>query len=289
MKSSTWRISGLSCSISRGERSPSRFTSTLSMTASKIFSRWPVALPDEDGDDHPLAVLRRLVAEADGCALAARPELVGDGRGVEVQRVHRHGRANYRASPDEQRPAPGGRSRVPTDTREPSTASSSGSQRASATSRSIPGGMVADSPAEGSHQEERDDLEDPLAFPGVDVADASERRGDRGVHTRLLVGLAHGGRCGLLTRVDEPFRERPRPGSAPLRADRRHPRDARPSCGRRRHRPRTRAGSPSQLLRNLRQIDSSYPPQARERCYVALGTLGERVPTTRTNPREGGV
>src|SRR4029450_455161 len=37
--SSVRRISGLSCSISRGESSPSVFTSTLSMTASKIFSR----------------------------------------------------------------------------------------------------------------------------------------------------------------------------------------------------------------------------------------------------------
>ena len=37
--SSTRRISGLSCSISFGESSPSGFTSTLSMTASKIFFR----------------------------------------------------------------------------------------------------------------------------------------------------------------------------------------------------------------------------------------------------------
>ena len=39
--SSGRRISGLSCSISRGESSRRRFTSTLSMTASKIFSRCP--------------------------------------------------------------------------------------------------------------------------------------------------------------------------------------------------------------------------------------------------------
>ena len=41
VNSSSLRISGLSCSISRGESSDSCFTSTLSMTASKTFSRWP--------------------------------------------------------------------------------------------------------------------------------------------------------------------------------------------------------------------------------------------------------
>ena len=43
--SSTRRISGLSCSISFGESSPSVFTSTLSITASKTFLRGPKRAP----------------------------------------------------------------------------------------------------------------------------------------------------------------------------------------------------------------------------------------------------
>src|SRR5205823_12857377 len=43
----------------------------------------------EDADDHALLVLARLVAEPDGGRLAARAELVGDERRVEVEGVHR--------------------------------------------------------------------------------------------------------------------------------------------------------------------------------------------------------
>ena len=50
----------------------------------------PVADADEHGHDHPLLVLRRLVAEPDRRGLALRAELVGDDRRVEVERVHRH-------------------------------------------------------------------------------------------------------------------------------------------------------------------------------------------------------
>src|SRR3954462_8682990 len=45
------------------------------------------ARPDEDRDDHPLLVLRRLVAEPDRRRLAVRLELRLDDRRVEVQRV----------------------------------------------------------------------------------------------------------------------------------------------------------------------------------------------------------
>ena len=44
-----------------------------------------VARADEHGDDHPLAVLRRLVAEADRDRLATRPQLIGDHGRVKVQ------------------------------------------------------------------------------------------------------------------------------------------------------------------------------------------------------------
>ena len=84
--SSTRRISGLSCSISFGESSPSRFTSTLSITASKIFFRGPKRGAGEHRDDHPLPVLAGLVAEPDRRRLAAAAQLVLDDRRVEVER-----------------------------------------------------------------------------------------------------------------------------------------------------------------------------------------------------------
>ena len=47
---------------------------------------------DEDGDDHPLPILRRLVAKPDRRGLAAGAELVGDDGRVEVEREGRHAR-----------------------------------------------------------------------------------------------------------------------------------------------------------------------------------------------------
>ena len=51
------RISGLSCWISRGETSSSGFTSTLSMTASKIFSRTPKRWPARTATTWPFLYL----------------------------------------------------------------------------------------------------------------------------------------------------------------------------------------------------------------------------------------
>src|SRR5215208_6945289 len=42
----------------------------------------------EDLDDHPLLVLGRLVTQSDRCGLPKRSQLVGDDRGIEVERVH---------------------------------------------------------------------------------------------------------------------------------------------------------------------------------------------------------
>src|SRR4029079_7381320 len=65
--SSRRRISGLSCSISRGESSESGLTSTLSITASNTFSRWPSRAPTRTVTIMPLRYLadlspRRIVA-----------------------------------------------------------------------------------------------------------------------------------------------------------------------------------------------------------------------------------
>ena len=50
----------------------------------------PVARADEDGDDHALPVLRRLVAKPDRDGLAAGAQLVRHDRGIEVQGEGRH-------------------------------------------------------------------------------------------------------------------------------------------------------------------------------------------------------
>src|SRR3954454_4301568 len=52
-----WRISGLSCWISRGETSRSGFTSTLSITASNTFSRIPYRCPTSTITTWPLRYL----------------------------------------------------------------------------------------------------------------------------------------------------------------------------------------------------------------------------------------
>src|SRR5205823_4531866 len=66
--SSVRRISGLSCSISRGDSSPSVFTSTLSMTASKTNSRALKRLPHSTFTTMPFLYFpdlspRRMVAD----------------------------------------------------------------------------------------------------------------------------------------------------------------------------------------------------------------------------------
>ena len=199
-------------------------TSTLSITASKISSRGPKRCPGEHAHDHPLLVLGRLVAEPDRRGLAPAAELVGDDRGVEVERVGGHGVSRLARSPsrriiegsDPSKPArePGGPSPAPRDTTAAGGASSSGSQRVSATSCACSGAMCAEPAGAIAEEVEADDLEDPLALPRVDVAHVPELL-DQRVATPGLLGDLPARRVGrLLAGADVPLRERPDPGLA---------------------------------------------------------------------------
>ena len=93
-----------------------RFTSTLSITASKTCWRGPKRAPHEHRDDHPLLVLARLVAEPDRRRLAVRAELRLDDRRVEVERERRAPAGDHTSSPGERgqrpsRPSPARRGR----------------------------------------------------------------------------------------------------------------------------------------------------------------------------------
>ena len=94
--SSVRRISGLSCSISRGDRSDE------SLHLDLVDDRGEHPLPRTEArarqhlDDHPLPVLPGLVAEADRRRLASAPELFGHDRRVEVEGIHRVGHLGAR-------------------------------------------------------------------------------------------------------------------------------------------------------------------------------------------------
>ena len=88
--SSARRISGLSCSISRGESSREALhLDPVDHRVEDVLAR-PVAGADEHRDDHPLRVLVRLVAEPDRRGLPVRAELRLDDRRVEVEGERRH-------------------------------------------------------------------------------------------------------------------------------------------------------------------------------------------------------
>ena len=114
--SSTRRICGLSCSISRGESSRERLHLDLVDDRVEDALALAVARAAEHGHDHALPVLRRLVAEADRGGLATGAELLGDGRVVEVEgeRRHRRPRQLY-----EGRPAAASRARLRAISRSP--------------------------------------------------------------------------------------------------------------------------------------------------------------------------
>ena len=86
VNSSSRRISGLSCSISRGERSSSTSPRPCRSPRRRSSRAARSATPTRTRDDHPLPVLPGLVAKADRRGLAPRPQLVGDDGRVEVQR-----------------------------------------------------------------------------------------------------------------------------------------------------------------------------------------------------------
>src|SRR5581483_9775800 len=106
-----------------------------------------VARAAEDADDHALVVLVGLVAETDRAGLPMAPELVGEDRRVEVERVHRGMTILLQRRRDHSRP----RSRTRSTARlaisrsplyaSSRGASSSGSQRVSATSWACSSGM----------------------------------------------------------------------------------------------------------------------------------------------------
>jgi hypothetical protein len=90
-------------------------------------------------------------------------------------------------------------------------------------------GHLAEPPAFVADEEERDDLEDPLALPVEPVADVAELAEAPPVRARLLLDLAQRGRLARLARVDAALRERPQPFRLAARADRGdHPPAAQP-------------------------------------------------------------
>jgi hypothetical protein len=72
-----------------------------------------------------------------------------------------------------------------------------------------PGRQLADPAALRGEEEERDDLEDSLPVPRVDVAAVAELPLDPGLDACLLEHLADGSLGGALARVDLPLGQRP--------------------------------------------------------------------------------
>src|SRR4051794_40246437 len=72
-------------------------------------------------------------------------------------------------------------------------------------------GDVAEPPALVADEEERDDLEDPLAVPGVDVLDVAELAERAPACAGLLGHLPQGGLLRRLAGVDPALRQRPQP------------------------------------------------------------------------------
>src|SRR5436305_5450442 len=71
------------------------------------------------------------------------------------------------------------------------------------------GRQVAEAPARVAEQEEADDLEDPLAGPGVGVADVAELLDEPPAGARLLVHLAQRRLAWVFAGPDVPLRQRP--------------------------------------------------------------------------------
>src|SRR5205814_8207113 len=69
--------------------------------------------------------------------------------------------------------------------------------------------QVAEPSADRTQQEERHDLEDPLAVPGVDVAHVAELRLDARLEACLLVDLARRSVRVALPRLDVALRQDP--------------------------------------------------------------------------------
>ena len=135
-----------------------------------------------------LAVLVRLVAEADRGRLAAPAQLVGEDRRVEVEDLHGGGNPIGPEASRDRASAAISRSPACVSSR---AACSSAIQRASSISWST---CVSGSPAVVAEQEERDDLDDPPAVALVPVAHVAEAARRRARATPgLLAHLAQGG------------------------------------------------------------------------------------------------
>ena len=221
--SSTRRICGLSCSISRGDSSGERLHLDLVDDRVEDALALPVAHAAEHGHDHALLVLRRLVAEPDRRGLASRAELIGDGGVVEVERERRHRRpGNYRGSFASISTALAAISRSPLYARSDRPVGEREPPRLGDLDLHSRGER-ADAAASRVREEEAHDLEDALPVPGVDVADVTELRGEATVHAGLLEPFPKGCLCGLLAPIDEALRQRPRPRRLALWPNRREP------------------------------------------------------------------
>src|SRR3954452_10257968 len=71
------------------------------------------------------------------------------------------------------------------------------------------GRQVAEAPARVPEQEEADDLEDPLAGPGVGVADVAELFDKPAMRAGFLVYLSQRGLARVFAGPDVPLRQRP--------------------------------------------------------------------------------
>ena len=238
------RTSGLSCSISRGESSREALHLDLvDHRVEDVLAR-PEAGADEHRDDHSLLVLARLVAEPDRRRLAVGAELRLDDRRVEVERERGTGPRSYVCSRGERRPrllghlALAARRRA---ARAPRRAAASAPRRPRG---GTPPGSRPSRPPLVADEEERDDLEDPLALPVEPVPDVAELPERPAVDARLLGDLAQRRRLAGLARVDPPLRQHPEPVRLARPAGWPRPSSGRRVAGRARRRPRTHAARP---------------------------------------------
>ena len=144
----------------------------------------PEAGADEHRDDHPLLVLARLVAEPDRRGLAVRAKLGLDDRRVEVEGERgQRGAGSYVCSLSSSASARVRPSRARRGRRAAAAPRRAASQRTSATSCRNASGMSPSRPPLVADEEERDDLEHPLALPGEPVA-ACRRASRRSARAR---------------------------------------------------------------------------------------------------------
>src|SRR3954470_5135668 len=148
---------------------------------------------------------------------------------------------------------------------------------------SVLGRDLPEPPAAVAEEEEAHDLEDPLACPGVDVADVAQLLDGGRLDPCLLGDLAQRGELGALARRDEPLREGPRPFRLAGRPDGGH------------HMPSTQPADDHPARRELpahRDFVTQWCvllAQGRETALEWSGTQATRVPmvVTKSSEQEG--